>query len=128
MIDDLDAFKYLTVVQPITECMNHSTLKRELTHHENVPFSSLILAYTTASYNKKMDVMTLRFNGATLQLISMLFCMLLGLKTDNAYINDELVSLSSIIRVYHQMGYKEYFFYVVEVQEVFSATSLECPF
>lgn len=73
MIDGLVAFKHLIVVQPIIECMNHSTLKRALNHHENVPFSSLLLAYTTASYNKKMDVMTLRFNGATLQLISMLF-------------------------------------------------------
>lgn len=44
---------------------------------------------------------------------------MLGLKADNVYINDKLVSLSSIIRVYRQMGCKEYFFMLSKFKKSF---------
>lgn len=42
MIVELDASKHYTTIQPPFECLNHSILKKALTHYEDVSLSALL--------------------------------------------------------------------------------------
>ncbi|CAI9296458.1 unnamed protein product [Lactuca saligna] len=100
MIVDLDASKYSMEVQPLIECLNHSILKKALTHHEDVPLSTLILAYSTTNYNKKMNVMSFEVKGHKTTITKVAFCKLLGLRIGEMYSNpNRLKALTSSVNL-----------------------------
>lgn len=96
------------------ESQNHLILKKSLTHHEEVPLLTIILAYNIVTYNKKMDLMKFDVQGHKTDITKTTFCKLLRLRTSDGYSNHDLFSSSSIIKVYHQIGYKSDLFVLLK--------------
>ncbi|CAI9296216.1 unnamed protein product [Lactuca saligna] len=97
LIVDLDFSKYPEVVQPFIMCLNHSVLRKALVYYEQVPLSALILAYSTASYNKSTYVKSFEIQGKKTAISKASFCKLLGLPVGEGYSNPEHVSYANIL-------------------------------
>lgn len=101
----LDPTKYSPLVQPLISCLDHSVSKKYLVLVEDVPISQLQLAFSTASYNKQMDVMKFLLQGVKTTISNSNFCKLLGLSIVEDLISPNNIYTLTIIQVYNQMGY-----------------------
>lgn len=104
MIANLDALKYLAVVQPLIECLKPSILKKALVHHEYIALSTSVLVFLTPSYNKSLDVMSFETEGHKSAISKVNLYKFLGLPVRDAW-NPELVLFANMLRVLKHMGY-----------------------
>ena len=63
MVVVLDPYKYSQLVQPLIVCLDHSILKKAMVMVEDVPISQLSLAYSSAIYSLKLEIMSIEIQG-----------------------------------------------------------------
>ncbi|CAI9267960.1 unnamed protein product [Lactuca saligna] len=97
MISNFNASKY-KIVQLLIICLSHLILKKEFVHHEDVPLSALVLAYSMATYNKSLHVMSFDIEGQKMAISKGNFYKFLGFIVGEAYSNPKLVSSANMLR------------------------------
>lgn len=91
---DMDSSKYPAHVSPVIECLNASILMKGLIQYEEVLMSTLILAYSNASYNKDKDTLSFEVHGHKPATSRLNFYKLVGLPTNDSLYSPYLLTSS----------------------------------
>lgn len=105
LIIDLDASRYNALIIPLIEWLKFSPLMKALTMYEVVPLVYLSNAFSTTIYNKSKDVINFEISNNKTSILKANFCKLLGLVTPEVSVDLESIPETSMIEMFHQMGY-----------------------